>query len=523
MGAPARSRHGGEQLERKHLRNAALGSVRVVTIARVATELCQFAGAVILARLVSPAQFGHAAIALIIQALVVATTAAGFGTPLVQRRSLKPEHVAAALAVVIVVGVGLGAATIVLAPLTVAPTLGDETARLVQLAALIFLVSPLGVVSHALLQRQLDFRRISIAEIASGAVGAAAAVTLALVGLDAAAVVLGVVFADLTLYTLFFIFAPPGRPAWHRREIREILAFGGPASLSSVLRSGFRNVDYAILGLLTGPATVGFYWRAFQLGVEYQRKISGIMVQVALPLYSRTAHISDMQAVRHRITRGNAMVVFPLLALLVVVAPVAIPWAFGPRWQPAVVPTQILAMAGLCATVMSGFGALILAVGRPRALLVWDAASLVGYAAAVYAAAPHGLDVLCAAVSASFLAQLLAAHVFLLRPLVGMTFRNTLGDVLPALVPSLALIAVAAPLFDLMQGAGMRPLPTMAATGAVGLCAYAVALRFVFRDAWADFSLLFDRIVGPRRDRGPTAGLAGRDQIEEAASTTYSR
>ncbi len=500
-----------------------MGSVRAVTLARVATELSQFVAAVILARLVSPAQFGHAAIALIIQALVVATTATGFGAPLVQRRSLSPEHVAAAQAVVIVVGVGLGAATWLIAPLAVSPTLGEETAHLVQLAALIFLISPLGVVSHALLQRQLDFRRISIAEIVSGAVGAGAAVSLALTGFGGTAVVLGVVSADFTLYILFFAFAPPGRPAWHRQEIKEILAFGGPASLSSVLRSGFRNVDYAIVGLVAGPAMVGFYWRAFQLGVEYQRKISGIMVQIALPLYSRTVHVDDMQAVRHRITRGNAMVVFPLLALLVVLAPVAIPWAFGPRWQPTVAPTQILALAGICATVMSGFGALVLAVGRPRALLVWDTASLIGYAAAVYVAAPHGLAVLCATVSASFVAQLLAAHAFLLRPLVGMSLRHTLNDVLPALAPSLALIAVAAPLFALMRAAGLHPVPVMAATGAIGLGTYAVAVRLLFHDAWGDFALLFDRIVSPRRVRALRAGLAGRRGTDEAATGGYSR
>ena len=98
-----------------------------------------------------------------------------------------------------------------------------------------------------------------------------------------------------------------------------------------------------------GAAQAGFYWRGYQLAVEYQRKISAVMTQMAFPVLARTAGAG--RAVRAAPPDGAAAVtvlLFPLLALLVLLAPVVVPWLFGPAWEPAVLPTQILAAARRC-------------------------------------------------------------------------------------------------------------------------------------------------------------------------------
>ena len=78
--------------------------------------------------------------------------------------------------------------------------------------------------------------------------------------------------------------------------MRELLAFGGPASLASVAWAGFRNGDYAIIGATLGPGLAGIYWRAYQLAVEYQRKIALAMAQIAFPVLSRTTGIEELLA-----------------------------------------------------------------------------------------------------------------------------------------------------------------------------------------------------------------------------------
>ena len=117
------------------------------------------------------------------------------------------------------------------------------------------------------------------------------------------------------------------------RSSREITRFGAPASAAGLLHVGITNVDYAVLAARLSSTQVGLYWRAFQLGVSYQDKISGIMLRLAFPIYSRTRDLSEMRRLHERATRIHGAVVVPLLAVLIVTAPDIVPALFGSAWE----------------------------------------------------------------------------------------------------------------------------------------------------------------------------------------------
>jgi PST family polysaccharide transporter len=438
-----------------------------------------------------------------VQAIAVAITGAGFGTPLVQRPQVQRAHLQAALLLALGSGVLMTAGCLLLAPWLVEPLFGDRTVTLVQIASPLFLIGAVGVVPHALLQRRLDFRVISSVDIVAVIIGAAVSIGAAVAGLNGEAVVLGVVASGAvhSLGLLACVRIP--LPAWRWREMREIAAFGFPTTLSSLSRSGFRNVDYAIVAAMLGPAAAGLYWRAFQLGVEYQRKISGIVQRIALPLYARAATIEDKRALRARVVRTQAALIFPLLTLFAATASSSVPWVFGPAWEGAVVPAQILAGAGLLAAVMTGMGPLVLAVGHPRALLAWDVGSLALYALAVVIAGRWGVNAVCVAVVGVYLIQLLAAHRFLLSPLVGIPFRSVWDDVAPGGAASALLLAIALPLTKLLEGADAGPVLVLAAATAAAVPAYVLALSRLAPEAWSDLKLIARRVLPSRRRAAP--------------------
>ena len=82
----------------------------------------------------------------------------------------------------------------------------------------------------------------------------------------------------------------------------------------------------------------GYYYRAYLLGVDYQNKFSRILVQILFPLFSRSGSIESMKALRARVIRANAAVVFPVLGVFILTAPVVVPFLLGSRWEPAVLP-----------------------------------------------------------------------------------------------------------------------------------------------------------------------------------------
>jgi PST family polysaccharide transporter len=476
------------------LKESTLRGVRWLMLTRLAGESFALAASVVLARLVSPADFGRAAVAIIFVPLASILTFEGFASALVQRERIEPRHVRAAMAMSLLGGLALSGAALALTPLLWRPLFGARTAALIALAAPVFGLAGAGAVSRALLWRELDFRRMSVIDVGGLAAGALTALALALAGLAATAIVLGALVQVGAVSLALLVAAPAPLPRWHRGAQREIGAFGLPAALAGLADVLFRNVDYAILAARLSAAQTGIYWRAFNLGVVYQDKLSGVMMTLAFPVYSRTDSHAQLRALHERATRVHAAVIFAPLAALIVLAPLLIPFVFGGAWAPSVRPAQILALAGMAAAILTGYPQAMLALGRPRALLRFNLARLVLYALAVTLAAGHGLLAVSLAVAGCYALILAGVYLLLLGPALGLSLRRLLAELGPALAGCLALGAVAEPLRLLCEAALPAPL-TIALAGGGGLCAYAATLRAVSPAAWRDLLLLSRRLL----------------------------
>jgi lipopolysaccharide exporter len=524
-GSNGSTAHDEGALHRADLKEATIRGVRWTTLARVMSETVGFASAVVLAHLIPPAEFGRVAIALIASVLATGLTNEGFGNPLVQRDSLRSAHVESALFLSLVFGLTMTAATFLLAPIVSTPLFGERTTDLLRLASPLFLLAAVGVVPYALLQRRLDFRRIGLIDSGAFLLGTVATVVLALAGLEGEAIVIGLLLNAAIGALLYFAAAPSGPPRWRPTAAREVVGFGLPAALASLVHAGFRNADYAIIGARLNVIQVGFYYRAFGFAVNYPNRMSAIMARVSFPVYSRAGDADEMHALRGRFVRVHLAVIFPILALLVATAPVAIPWLLGDRWEPSVVPIQILAFAGMAASVFETMAPLLLATGKVRSLLAFNVVGLLLYATGVYFAAPHGLAAVCGAVVAVHACLLLGTYYFLLHRMFDIPMRRLWDDIAPAGVAGAALYAVAFSLTKLLSGAGFPALPILAFAGAAGGVSYLLVIRALFPTVWSDLTTLVRRVVLARRgDPGPDGeqpvGVhAGGAEMQEVRST----
>jgi len=499
-----------QELDEDQLREATVSGIRWFAIARVATEALQLASAVALARLVSPADFGNASVALILIPLAVILTYEGFGSALVQRKMIETGHFEAATLTSLATGIALSLLVYFLAPVIAAPIFSDEIAHLIQVAAPAFALAGLGAVSRARLSRSLDFRPISMIETGALAVGAGVAIGLAALGLGGEAVVIGAV-AGIAFTSLAMVaVSPPGRPRWRRREMVEVSRFGAPASAAGLLYVAISNVDYAVLAARLNPAQVGIYWRAFQIGVLYQDKISGIMMRLAFPIYSRTNNLDEMKKLHERATRIHGAVVVPLLAILIVTAPELIPMVFGDAWRAAIEPTQVLAVAGMIAAILTGYSQVMLAAGRPRALLIFNCVVLVAYALAVFVTAKQGLVTVALAVVGVHVGMLAAVYLILFRRVLGMPVGRLFTDLAPAAATAGLVLVIGLPVADLMRGAGAAPVLIVLAAGLAGCVVQALALRAFFPEVWSDVSRLLRRLLPnrPAKSSTPSEALA---------------
>ena len=493
------------------LKQAALRGVRWIGLARGSTELIAFGAGVTLAHLVPPAEFGRVAIAIVVSELALSLAAEGVGNPIVQRPDVRRAHLESATLMGLLLGAVMAVLTFaVFAPFVVQPLFGQETADLFRLLSPAFLLAGIRAVPQARLQRALDFRDIATIEIAGVLVGAVTSVGLAVfAGLDAAAYVLGILANGLVTTLLMTLRAGMAVPRPHGRELRQLLGFGVPAGFAGAAWVGFRNADYAILGLRLNAAQVGFYYRAYNLGVENEQRISGIISRVVFPVYSRAQDLAHVHTMRARIVRVNAVVIFPLLALFIAVAPVLVPWMFGERWEPAVLPAQILAVAGMAQMINNLTGPLLLAAGRPRALLGYNLCYCVGYVIAVLVAARYGLTAVCATVAGYQVATVVVAYVLVFPRVVEMPRGQLHRDVGPAVVSSALTLGVALPLASALADANVATLPALLLPLAAGGLVCLVVLWRLFPASFADVVMLARGVLNRPAGAPQAPALAG--------------
>ena len=479
------------------LKNAALKGVRWVMIAKIVAETSALVAMVVLARLISPAEFGHAAVALIFVPLASIITYEGFASALVQRKDYEPRHVRSAMLTSLVGGLVLSLLLFALSQPVGGRLFGARTADLLTMVSPIFLIASIGAVSRALMLRQLDFRGTSTIEMTALVSSFLVSVALAVAGLDAPAIVAGGLVQSAVASAMLVYLARPPWPKWDRAAAREISAFGIPAAGAGLVHVMFQNVDYAILAARVSATQTGIFWRAFNLGVVYQDKISGVVMRLAFPVYSRTESRAELREMHMRAMRVLAAVLFPPLTLLIVLAPLLIPFVFGAAWEPAVVPAQILAGAGMIASILTGYPQVMLAVGRPKRLLHFNVAMLTVYAGAVFVASTHGLVWVSITVVACFFGILLGVYFYLLKPELDIPARGIVDDLGPALAGCLALAAIAFPVRFGLEEIGAPDIVTIAIAALAGLAAYALLIRIAFVAVWSDLLMIVTRVVPP--------------------------
>jgi PST family polysaccharide transporter len=326
-------------LEAGHWRSASL----------LAQLALQFGTAVVLARLLPPADFGLAGLALVVVGFVAVLADAGLGSALVYRRSLSSDDIRVAFTLSMMAAAVLSLALLLLAPWLAAPFRHASLTQVLRVESPLFVLTALGSVARALLRRHLDFRRLFIIDLASYAAGyALVAVTLAILGFGVWSLVGAALAQAAVASALSLALAPhPVRPLLMVREGRQLLDYGGADTLNSVVAYIGRAADTVVIGRWLGTVELGLYTRAFSLFAVPLSYLGTAMTSVLFPV------MSEIQGDARRSRSGYllgvqlmTMIAAPLCAGVLVAAPHLIVGLYGERWRGAVLPLQILASAG---------------------------------------------------------------------------------------------------------------------------------------------------------------------------------
>jgi len=342
-----------DPLSTGHLRADLKGrSVRggLLTISSQGTQfVIQSIATVVLARLLTPADFGIVAMVTAVTGLGVAFADLGLSEATIQRKDVSHDQVSTLFWTNVAIGLSFMCVTIALAPVLAwfykEPGLKDVAFLL----SLTFLISGLKVQHDALLKRQMRFASLAIRDVASWVVAVPIAISLAWRGAGYWALVALPLIVNFVAMVLSWLMVRwmPGLP---RRSagIGSMIVFGGNVAASYVVMTMNRSADNVLIGWHWGAGPLGLYSRAYNLLMLPVRQLSAPASSVAVPTFSRIQGEPERFA-RYYLRAANLImwISAPVLGFLFVAAEPVIVLVLGKQWREAAPVFQILAISAL--------------------------------------------------------------------------------------------------------------------------------------------------------------------------------
>jgi O-antigen/teichoic acid export membrane protein len=319
----------------------------VWTGAGVAAEMAlQALVIMILARLLTPADFGMVSVALVVTGFVGIFGELGLTPAVIQRESLEPTHIRTAFTASLAFAVAISTALWLASPLLARFFAMPAVAPMISVLGLSLSIKAWACVPSALLQRAMRFREISVANTLSYLVGfGGVGVGMAFAGFGAWSLVGGHMTQVLVQGLSYHVARPvPHRPGVDRRALRELLCYGGGISVARLANYVATRGDNVIVGRALGATALGLYGPAYHLMALPADLFQRIAQTVLFPVISRLQAEPERLAAAYR--RGlavTALMVLPGTMLAILLAPEVVAALLGPRWHGVIAPLQILA------------------------------------------------------------------------------------------------------------------------------------------------------------------------------------
>ena len=313
-----------------------------------AQGLGQFLVVIVFARYLTKTDNGLVGAAVIVIALGQLFTEAGFGPAVIQREDLTDEHVRTAFALSIFMGLLMTGLVFAGAPLVADFFHQDRLISVVRGLAFVFALQAPGVVAMAMLQRDLDFKSIAIAETISYFFGfALIGVILAINGVGVWSIVIAQL-AQAALLTGILVArrSHPRSLRPRRAESKDLVVYAGGMTAARIFNFAALNGDNSVVGNQMGATALGAYKNAYLLAAFPAQMLGQVMDRVIFPVISRFQ--DNLERVASAYLRGVSLVAtmtIPASVLAVLVAPelVHLLLGGGHKWDDVVVPFQIMA------------------------------------------------------------------------------------------------------------------------------------------------------------------------------------
>jgi len=338
---------------------------------KVAIHGSTFLTGLILARLLTPADFGLIAMIMVLVSTAAIFSDIGLGGALIQRKHLKEIHYSSVFYFNVSIGMFLTLSTYLLAPLISNFYVLPALLPLIQVSSLLFTISAFHTVQNVILRKQLNYRVITQVNFFASIFSAITGITLALFDYGVWSLVYQLLVRELMVNLLIW-----SKTTWSPtfsfsfKALKQLWSYGFNMFLAELLDTFYEKIDYLIIGKLFSPSILGYFYQAKQLNNFALTYISGSLMSVLFPLLSKIQKEHErFQRVVKKAFNILLFFTFLLLGTLYLVSDELILLLLGEQWQQTVQYFKIFILSGFAYPISALMVDIISSRGKSKIFL----------------------------------------------------------------------------------------------------------------------------------------------------------
>ncbi len=315
----------------------------------VSGQLIQFIIGLILARILSPAEFGLVGMIIVFLAIAQSIVDSGFAQALIRKGDAGSRDYSTVFWFNLAAGLLLFVLLYFISPVISRFYDEPQLLALTRALSIILIINSFSLVQRAILARRLDFRRQALITVISAVISGALAIWMALNGYGVWALVwkslTGSFIQALLLWWL---------SSWHPvilfswESFRELFSFGSRLLVSGLIDTVYRNIYPLIIGKFFTAQDLGYFSRADQFTRLSSHNISQVVQRVSYPALSQVQDDQvRLKSGYRKVIITTMFITFPALLVMAAVAKPLIVVLIGEKWLPAVPYLQLLCLAGM--------------------------------------------------------------------------------------------------------------------------------------------------------------------------------
>lgn len=360
------------------LRDKTISSVFWSFLQKVGSRGIEVVVTIILARLLSPEDFGLIAMLAVFIAISQSISQAGFSQALIQKKKVDEEDYSSVFYLNLFISIGLYVILYFGAPLIAKfydkPNIESILISLTRVLSLVFVINAFSYVQETRLIRALKFKKLMYIHLPSTIISGIIAIIMANKGFG----VWSIVAQRLIMRFLFAIqiwFYARWKPllCYNRKKIKKLFSFGGNLMVAGLINTIYDNIYLFVIGKIFSVSTLGYYQNAKKLVDTPTNTLASALKSVTFPVFSKIQ--DDNERLKEGCRQSVQQILYWLCPLLIIAAVLATPlfrFVLTEKWLPAVPFFQILCIVGIIYPINSYSMNIVNVKGRSDLVLKLD-------------------------------------------------------------------------------------------------------------------------------------------------------